>query len=33
MISLNRNRNAYFMIAKTSLSSPGIDVLQFDPIG
>ena len=34
IISLNRKRNIFFMIAKTSLSFPGIiEVLQFDPIG
>ena len=32
IISLNRNRNACFMIGKTSLSSPGIEVFQFNPI-
>ena len=32
IISLNGNRN-FFMIAKTSLPSPGIEVDQFDPIG
>ena len=29
IVSLNRNRNAFFMIAKTSLSFPGIEFLQF----
>ena len=30
VISLNRNRNAYFMFDKTSLTSPGIKVFPFD---
>ena len=33
IISLNRNRIVFFMIAKTCLSYPGIEVLQFDTIG
>ena len=28
---ISLNRNVFFMIAKTSLSSPGIEVIQLDP--
>ena len=32
IISLNQIEMYFFIIVKTSLSSPGIEVLQFDPI-